>query len=235
MKLIGYVRVSTIGQAKDGLGLPTQERMIRAWAKTSKHRLVKMIRENGKSGTLDETERPGLLEALTALRSREADALVVTSIDRLARALHVQEGVLGKAWALGGKVFTVDGGEVAQDDPDDPMRKAMRQMAGVFAELDKNMIAKRLRNGRKTKALAGGYAYGSPPYGWRAPVTAEERKRGKLVPVDDEQKAITLARQLHRKGASLREIADTLLERGYKPRSGKTWHPPGIRNILNRK
>lgn len=238
MKLIGYARVSTIGQATDGLGIPTQTRLLRAWAKSNSHKLIRIVSENGKSGTLPDSERPGLLEALNALKlrdgKREAEAILITSLDRLARVLHVQEAVLGKAWSLGGKVFTVDGGEILQDDPDDPMRKAMRQMAGVFSELDKNLIAKRLRNGRKTKADQGGFAYGSPPYGWRAPHTSEERREGTLVPVDEEQKAIKLARKLRAKGRSYREIAEALLQAGHKPRRGQQWHPPGIRNILER-
>ena len=88
--------------------------------------------------------------------------MVISSIDRLARVLTVQEAILGMIWKLDGKLFTVDGGEVTPDDPDDPMRTAMRQMAGVFAQLDRAMVIKRLRNGRQTKAERGGYAGGAP-------------------------------------------------------------------------
>jgi DNA invertase Pin-like site-specific DNA recombinase len=216
MKVIGYAGVSTIGQAKDGLGIPTQERMIRAWAKANKHRLVRIVQENGKSGSLPDSQRPGLLDALTSIRSRggkrEADAIVVTSLDRLARNLHVQEAVLGKAWALGGKVFSVDSGEILRDDPDDPMRTAMRQMVGVFAQLDRAMVIKRLRNGRITKASRGEHAFGFAPYGWR--VGADDR----LEPDPEEQKAVKLAKKLHRQKQSLRQIAQALDDSGYKPR-----------------
>ena len=55
--------------------------------------------------------------------------VVVYNLDRLARKLTVQEGVLATVWDRGGSVFSLgDGGEVQQDDPDDPMRTAMRQM-----------------------------------------------------------------------------------------------------------
>ena len=59
-----------------------------------------------------------------------ASGLVVYKLDELARSLTVQEGTLAKVWGLGGSVFSVDLGEVARDDPDDPMRTAMRQMVG---------------------------------------------------------------------------------------------------------
>lgn len=227
MKVVGYARVSTIGQAKDGLGVPTQERLIRAWARKEKHRLVRIVSENGKSGTLEETARPGLLEVLTAIRRGEAESVVVTSLDRLARALTVQEGVLAKLWAMGAEVYTVDGGPVPRDDPDDPMRTALRQIVGVFAELDRRLIVKRLRNGRMTKANRGGYSVGAPRFGWRA-------EGGELVTDPEEQATIKRMRSLKRKGMSLEGIAATLNSEGLRPRRGLKWYAKTVSRVLVR-
>ncbi len=71
---------------------------------------------------------------------------------------------LAQIWKHGGRAFTADAGEV---HPDDPMRTAMRQMMGVFAQLERSMIAARLRHGRREKASQGGYAYGPRPTGGR--------------------------------------------------------------------
>jgi DNA invertase Pin-like site-specific DNA recombinase len=164
------------------------------------HRLVRLASDNGRSGALPETERPGLLDALQAVRSGEAEGIVVTSLDRLARALTVQEAVLAKAWSYGTSVFTVDGGLVAQDDPDDPMRTALRQIVGVFAELDRRLVVKRLRAGRATKAAMGGRASGAPPYGWRA-------HRDRLAEHPGEQATLAKMRAWQAGGASFAEIA----------------------------
>jgi DNA invertase Pin-like site-specific DNA recombinase len=85
------------------------------------------------------------------VRTGEADGIVVSSLDRLARSLTVQEATLAKVWAHGGTVLTTDQGEVPRDDPDDPMRTAVRQIVGVMAELDRKLVVKRLRQGRATK------------------------------------------------------------------------------------
>ncbi|MFI9306654.1 hypothetical protein [Streptomyces triculaminicus] len=45
------------------------------------------------------------------------------------------------------------------------MRTAMRQMRGVFHQLDRGLIRKRLKGGRATKHALGGYAYGAPRFG----------------------------------------------------------------------
>lgn len=70
---------------------------------------VAVCADDGWSGTLDESERPGLLDALTKVQNGEADALVVQGLDRLARALHVQEAVLARVWDAGGRVLEVVG------------------------------------------------------------------------------------------------------------------------------
>lgn len=225
MRVIAYLRVSTVGQVKDGLGLPTQERLVRDWAKRNGHRLVRVTSDNGRSGALPETERPGLLDALQAVRGGEAEGLVVTSLDRLARALTLQEAVLAKAWSFGAEVFTVDGGLVAQDDPDDPMRTALRQIVGVFAELDRRLVVKRLRNGRATKAAMGGRA-GAPPYGWRA-------YKGDLAEDAEEQAVLARMRAWQVEGASYAEIARRLNTEGISARRGQ-WHPMTTNRALNR-
>src|SRR5207244_11738718 len=104
-------------------------------------------------------------------RTRRARRPPPSQADRLARTLSVQEAALASVWAQGGRVFLPEG-EVLRDDPDDPMRTAMRQMMGVFSQLERGMITARLRAGRAAKAASGGYAYGSPPFGWRADKTA---------------------------------------------------------------
>ena len=227
MRVVGYIRVSTNGQAEEGFGLPVQEQAIRRWAKAGKHRLIGIERDEGVSGTVGVDGREGLSQALSAIAAGRADALSVLRLDRLARELTVQEAVLAQAWRAGGRVFTVDSGEVLADDPADPMRTAMRQMMGVFAQLERGMIAARLRAGRKLKAEGGGYAYGAPPFGSKS-------EDGDLVPVPSEREAIALATKLRRKGASLREICAALSEAGYEPRRGAVWHPTVVARILCR-
>ncbi|MEU6768108.1 hypothetical protein ABZ916_37100 [Streptomyces sp. NPDC046853] len=55
-------------------------------------------------------------------------------------------------------------GEIMPDDPEDPMRTAMRQMMGAFAQLDRGMPVANSRRGLRIKGEKGEYAYGAPPY-----------------------------------------------------------------------
>jgi DNA invertase Pin-like site-specific DNA recombinase len=226
MKIVGYIRVSTDRQAERGLGLDVQERSVRSWARANGHRVVAVYRDEGVSGML--AERDGLADALDAVRTGRAGAVVVPRLDRLARDLVVQETLLAEVWRLGGEVFSTAGGEGdLRDDPDDPSRKLVRQVLGAIAEYERDMIALRLRAGRKRKAERGGYAHGSPPYGWRG-------SGGRLVKVPAEQKALARMLSLRDEGCSTRQVAATLAAEGWPTKRGGAWSSPVVARILSR-
>jgi DNA invertase Pin-like site-specific DNA recombinase len=227
MKVVGYARVSTKGQAEDGLGLPVQVAGIEKWAKAHGHELVAVVTDEGISGTRDAWERPGLTEVLGLLESGSVEGLVVHRLDRLARSLTVQEGVLAHVWKHGAHVFSVDTGPVLQDDPDDPMRTAMRQMAGVFAQLERAMLVKRLRDGRKHKAALGGHPGGGSPFGFRPGGWSLEED-------PTEQETLALIKRLHAEGHNASDIARSLNDRGLLSKRGGRWHPTSVRRIVGR-
>ena len=129
-----------------------QEKACRSWAKANGHKIVATFTDAGISGSKDISDRPGLSAAIDTLRPPpRATGLIVAKLDRLARALHVQESVLQVVWRAGGSVFTADTGEVLQDDPDDPMRTFVCQVVGGVAQLERSLIAERMRDGRNAK------------------------------------------------------------------------------------
>ncbi|HMH76891.1 MAG TPA: recombinase family protein [Candidatus Udaeobacter sp.] len=226
MRLVGYVRVSGLGQATDGFGIQVQQAAIRAWAKSNGHRLVRIERDDI-SGATDYEDRPGLSAALLAVAEGDADGLLVPRLDRLARALTVQEATLAYAWRSGGRVFTADSGEVMQDDPDDPMRTALRQVVGVFAELDRRMTVKRMRDGRKAKAASGRHSVGQYPYGTRA--TGKGRDKDAA-----EQAVVARILALRDAGESYRAIVAVLTAEGHRPRRADRWSAMSVRNVVRR-
>jgi hypothetical protein len=65
------------------------------------------------------------------------------------------------------------------------MRTAIRQVMDVFAELDRKMVARRLRDGRLAKAAAGRKAVGDYPFGYLAMRKGRERD---ARPTEEEQR-----------------------------------------------
>jgi DNA invertase Pin-like site-specific DNA recombinase len=228
LRLVAYLRVSTDQQAEKGQGLDIQERTIRRWARQHGHRIVEVLRDEGVSGSKDAADRPGLTAALEAVERRQAVGVVVYRLDRLARSLTVQEAVLGHVWRHSGKVFTCDTGEVQADDPSDPMRTFVRQVMGAAHQLERGLIAARMRAGRELKAERGGYAgFGSPPFGLRS-----EGKE--LVPLAAEQAVIKRIVELRAQGLSLPRIVQVLADEGYPSKRGGRWHPQTVSRVLQR-
>ena len=85
--ILAYVRVSTNEQAQSGLSLEAQRSAIlaeaerRGWTKAA----IRFIEDAGYSAK--NLRRPGIEEALRALKAGEADTLVVSRVDRLTRSI----------------------------------------------------------------------------------------------------------------------------------------------------
>ena len=105
------------------------------------------------------------------------------------------------------------------------MHTAMRQMAGVLAELDRPLIIKRLRDGRRAKTAQGGKAVGRYPFGWS--------KDGEVA---REQRVLVAVRDLRADGLRWRDVADRLNAGGaaYRPRNADAWTAAGPAKVGRR-
>jgi DNA invertase Pin-like site-specific DNA recombinase len=128
-------------------------------------------------------------------------------------------------------VFTAEDGEVLRDDPDDPMRTAIRQVQGVFAELDRKTVVKRLRDGRRAKAAEGKHAVGPYAFGHEGTGKGRERDAG---PRADEQPAVARIVAMRATGAPYRTIAAALDAEGLRPRRAASWSAAAVRNVALR-
>ncbi|AYN43365.1 hypothetical protein D9753_36055 [Streptomyces dangxiongensis] len=132
----------------------------------------------------------------------------------------------------GSRAFIADQGEILPDDPEDPMRTAMRQMMSVFAQLDRGMTVAKHRRGRRIKGKKGQYAYGAPPYGRQAhkkELTEEEMEQAGRA----RARARARARQLRdEEQLSFREIAAVLEAEDIRPKRGERWHPETVRRLF---
>lgn len=225
MKLAAYVRVSTLDQVENGNGLDIQAKAISDWAADQGYEITEVFADEGISGKNDIADRPGLADAIASVKYNGNEGLVVVSLDRLARTLTVQEGALASVWNGGGQVYTVDQGEVMQDDPEDPVRTMVRQILGAVSQFEAASIKRRLMKGRQAKAEAGGYIGGNTPYGYRS-------EAAELVPDPQEQRTLKVMAELRKQGTSYRGISRELMALGFPPRKAGQWYPNTVRDIL---
>src|SRR4051794_15267282 len=84
VQVVGYLRVSTNEQL-NGYGLAVQADVLQAFCRRERLRLVKSFTDAGVPGSTPFDKREGLSQALTFVKSGDAEALVVARYDRLAR------------------------------------------------------------------------------------------------------------------------------------------------------
>lgn len=91
MNVVGYIRVSTQGQAKDGYSLKYQEEEIKAYCEENSLNLVHIFRDEGINGAklneeALEIDRVSLQEMLAHLASTQIQYVVVLNTSRLWRS-----------------------------------------------------------------------------------------------------------------------------------------------------
>jgi DNA invertase Pin-like site-specific DNA recombinase len=234
LRLVGYCRVSTNGQALKAVSVPEQATDMRAWADAQGHVLVQVCaEETGVSGAEGLDGRFAFVEALDVIRRGDADGLLVRELDRLARDVLIQEQFLREVWGVGGEVLSTHPSEAnLRDDPEDPTRKLIRRLIGCVGEWEREMIRLRLRRGRAHKARQGHYVGGfGRKYGFTlVPVNGKHD----WEPNAGEQEIVARIIAGRAGGQTLGAIAEGLNAEGIAPPSGRAWYPMTVSRIASR-
>lgn len=218
----GYIRVSGKGQL-EGTGMDRQEDTIQRYAEKAGYSIEAWFREEGISGTTDEGDRPAFQEMVSAILKDGVRTVIVEGLDRLAREYRIQESLLVY---LASKGITLISARTEEDVTEailsDPMKKALVQIQGVFAELEKSLLVKKLRTARERKRKLTGKCEGQKGYKELDPDLIKRIRYLRRKP-----KGIDRAR-------SFREIADILNSEGRTTKQGRAFSPQNVANILSR-
>ena len=139
MALIGYARVSKSDGSQD---LETQIQKLKAAGVDENHIYIEQA-----SGAKD--DRPVFKECLKACR--EGDLLIFYRFDRITRSLAKLVITMDDLSRRGVAMKSL----TEPFDTSDPTSRAMVQMIGIFAELEKNIISRRTKDALAYKQSIG--------------------------------------------------------------------------------
>jgi DNA invertase Pin-like site-specific DNA recombinase len=215
-KAIGYIRVSTTGQAEEGVSLAAQKEKITAWATLNDVELVAIHSDEGISGKSSENRKAlqGAIEVACDLKA----VLVVYSISRMSRRLAIAEH-LEKA---GADLVSLS----EQIDTTSAAGKMVFRMMAVLAEFERDLVSERTKAALAHKR-AKGQRVGNIAYGyWLA-------EDGEALEADDQEQGVLKSiLRLRKRGYSLQKIADKLNSKGHRTRSGSEWKKQYIGNLV---
>ena len=218
MQAVAYLRVSGTGQI-DGTGFERQLDNCTRLAEQLGATIVQVFREEAVSGTTVVEDRPAFKSMTETLLDRGLTIVLIEGLDRLAREYRIQEHLLIYLAAKGFSLYAANTGECITDAMmADPMKKALVQIQGVFAELDKSLIVAKLRRGRQIQRSNVGRCEGQKPYGH----------------YPGENVHLSYMRLLRSSGMLYRDIAARMNSEALRTRSGSTWHTGTVAKILKR-
>lgn len=210
-KALLYARVSTTMQVEDGVSLDVQERTLRQAGEMYGFTESELVKEEGRSGK-NVSGRPKLIDALKRLDNKEADALIVTRIDRLARSTKDFLDIVDRANKNNWRLILLD----LNLDTSTYQGRFVVTIMSALAEMERGIIAERAKDihkDRRERGVVWGKDIG--PRQIVSPAVAEQ---------------INLKRRL---GHSYQAIADSLNQQGIPSARGGSWYASSVKNIVD--
>ena len=218
-KVVGYIRVSTTGQAEKGASLDAQRAKIEAWCSLNDGELVAVFEDAGISGS-GTAKREGLLDALKA--TTKGMALVTYSISRLARNTLDMLNIAKELEKKGADLVSLS----ERIDTTTASGRMVFRMLAVLAEFEREQVSERTCMTMAHKK-ASGEAYCGAPFGFEAIA-------GRLVEVKRESAIVADILKMREAGASLADIANNLNAKGIEGKRGGKWFPTTVRYQIQR-
>jgi len=226
-RVVGYIRVSTEGQADGGVSLEAQRAKLTAYAVAMDLELVAVHVDAGLSAKT--LARPGVQAALAMLESGDAEGLLVAKLDRLTRSVRDLGTLVDDYFASRFSLLSVA-------DSIDTRSAAGRLVLNVLASVAQ---WEREATGERTRdALAHirreGVRLGGEALGWRRTEATDAEGRRIVADAGEEVAAVARILALRAEGSTLREIAEAMTAEGHATKKGGKWYASTVRAVLAR-
>lgn len=123
-------------------------------------------------------------------------------------------------------------------DTESPMGKAMMMVSSVFAQLERDIIAERIRDNMIGLAKTGRWLGGTTPTGYKSKeikmtnVEGKDKKLFKLTPVEKERKIVELIYEKYIELCSQTKLESYFLKCNIKSKNGKDYTRFALKSIL---
>lgn len=219
MKAVGYIRVSTEEQAKEGVSLDNQRKRIEAFCVAKEWTLGRIYADEGISG--GSLKREGVQELIQDCSRAMFDVVVIYKLDRLTRSVK----------DLGYLIEMFDKSNVAFSSVSDNFDtttangKLVLNILGSVAQWERDIISERTRDAlaHKRSELQ---IYSPLPLGFEA------GEDGRLIENEKELAIVKRIRALRSQGLSYQKIANRLNAAGLKTKKGRVWRKGTIYKVL---
>ena len=219
-QVVTYIRVSTAGQSKSGLGIEAQRAALARFVEAEGCEVLAEFVEVETGKGADAIDRRPQLAAALALAKKAKAAVVVAKLDRLSRDVAFISDLMAR------RVPFIVAELGADADP------FMLHLYAALAEKERQLISDRTRVALLAKK-AQGVRLGNPVNLGEAGAKGAATQRADADAFAS--KVLPIVRMIQAEGrTTLRAIAKALNERGVRTVRGGEWHDSTVRNLLVR-
>ncbi len=227
-RLAAYCRVSTDRQ-RDEQTIDVQKTFIAEWVSKNDAVIVEWYLDDGWSG--DTLERPDLDRLREDVNKNLWQSVIFIDRDRLARTLAYQEYCIRE---LRDKDIEV----IFLNNPlaDTPLERAMQQVYGIAAEIERINTAERMRKGKIHKARSGKIVGNEAPYGYRYILKVGDEDGYYVVNAVEAEIVKMIFHWVADEGFSMYKVIQELYARKIPPPKKKSeyWRKSAVERLLHR-
>lgn len=205
LRVVGYTRVSTLEQSREGVSLDNQEHKIRAYADLKDMELVEMIVEEGKSGKT--MNRPGLQKIISLVKEKRVDGVICYKLDRLTRKTRDLLYLIEDVFAKNDIQFISLNENI---DTSSASGKFFLTVMGAMAQMERDLIAERTIDALQ-ELTRQGRRLGSPdriPLGFKLIKRKMAKKTDLVIDESEFEKVKTMFNLRKQEKLSLQAIGD---------------------------
>ncbi len=217
-----YIRVSTLDQAREGYSLAAQEYTLRRWCDQNGHNVVAVYADEGISAK-DIHHRPAMQQLLLDVKQHKFDMVLVWALSRFTRSVSDLYNCLSilDANHVQFKSYT------EPFDTSSVFGRAVLGILGVFAQLERELTAERVRAAMDERARQGmrtcSYVLGY-----------DSIKGGGLKVNPTESKIVKFIFDTYLTYQNIVTISALCQRRGYTGKRGAKIEPESVHKILTR-
>ena len=210
---------------KDSVSIETQVEYCRRYINTNSE----VFQDKGFSGK--NTNRPAFHRLMEAVEAGQVRKIIVYRLDRFSRSISD----FGRVWEMLEQHGVEFQSVTEQFDTSSPMGRAMLNIVLVFAQLERETIAERVRDNYQHRFSLGAWPGGPAPYGYSLTKITDDmgRKASSLTANEYAPIVHRIFKEYSQEETSLRRIARTLNADGIPGPKRATWDNVTLSRILH--
>lgn len=194
---------------------------------------IRVFTDEGFTGA--NTNRPSFQKMMNLIRDNKVESVTCYRLDRVSRNVGDFCNLINELQA-----YNVGFVSIREDfDTTSPMGKAMMLICSVFAQLERDTIAERIRDNMMELAKTGRWLGGTPPTGFKSQeiqainVDGKTKKLFKLKEINEEKTLVNLLKDKYLEIKSQTGLETYTIQNNLSTKNGKRFTRWSLVNILS--